>query len=373
MGSPRRLTPELFPSPEISTSFAAPFTRCLLRLRAHPFSRCSSSEFLRFSRSPGRTFRSELHLAWVSCPLRDFTPAQPLSRVAPTRSLRSVLRFSQPLDVFSPRSGSQACFIPRPRPGPRPFRGFSPRAATLPHRKERAPLPLFHRRFTRLFPLSQKPTRSHVRCSSASRLLSAQGRVPRIRLLTSSVPAPLYSFVSSRSLLLSTSVPFYSAPSAHDVCELGLRAFRNALSAFRPYGARAHLAVHPISRRDPPFDVSVSAAGTFRPSPPRASSNHESVRLTAPTSNCLSTTRLNRHLAMPAHPWPSSTPSCSIFSMLRSFLRDRPRLPWRNFFRAPWPAGTRGPCDHLTVLAPNAHRCSFIFSVLSSRDPTTRR
>lgn len=99
---------------------------------------------------------------------------------------------------FTPHTRLRACFVSLPRPGFSLSRGFSPRAATLPCRKEPAPLPLFHRRFTRLLPLSQKPTRSHVRCSSASRLLSAQGRVLRVRLFTSPAPAPLFSFLSSR-------------------------------------------------------------------------------------------------------------------------------------------------------------------------------
>jgi hypothetical protein len=269
----------------------------------------------------------------------------------------------------------RACFIPLPRPGFSLFRGFSPRAATLPRRKKLAPLPLFHRRFTRLLPLSQKPPRSHVRCSSASRLLSTQGRVPRLRLFTSAAPAPLYSFVSSRSLPLSTLVPSYSAPSAHDVRELGLRAFRELRFRSRPYGARAHLAVHPIPNRRPNLsarprssspDLSASSAPSFHPT-------EGAIALRRPPAITFWATRLNRHLSTPAHPGLLSTPSCSTFSMLRFFLRNRPLLQWRNFFRAPWPSGTRAPCDHLTVLAPNAHRCSFIFSVLSSRDPTARR
>lgn len=47
---------------------------------------------------------------------------------------------------FLPRSGSRACSIPQPRPGFNLFKGFSLCAATLPHRKELAPLPLASRR-----------------------------------------------------------------------------------------------------------------------------------------------------------------------------------------------------------------------------------
>jgi hypothetical protein len=43
---------------------------------------------------------------------------------------------------FSPRASLRACFISQPRPGCILFRGFFLRAATLPRRKEPAPLPL---------------------------------------------------------------------------------------------------------------------------------------------------------------------------------------------------------------------------------------
>jgi hypothetical protein len=75
-------------------------------------------------------------------PLRDFTLARPLFARLPKVSLRSVLRLSQPLDGLLRPKASRACFIPLPRPGSILFRGFSLRAATLPHRKEPAPMPL---------------------------------------------------------------------------------------------------------------------------------------------------------------------------------------------------------------------------------------
>jgi hypothetical protein len=75
-------------------------------------------------------------------PLRDFTLARPLFERLPKVSLRSVLRFSQPLDGLLRPKASRAYFIPLPRPGSILFRGFSLRAATLPHRKEPAPMPL---------------------------------------------------------------------------------------------------------------------------------------------------------------------------------------------------------------------------------------
>jgi hypothetical protein len=148
-------------------------------------------------------------------------------------------------------------------------------------------LPLSHRRFARLLPLSQKPTHSHVRCSSASRLLSVQGRVLRVRLFTSPVPAPLLSFFSSRPSFLSTSAPIYSAPSAHDVPELGSSRAPIGLSGDQPCEARFSLAAAATSKRRLTFRCSViSAPSTFRRPSPRASSTpacaHLSV-LTAPS------------------------------------------------------------------------------------------
>jgi hypothetical protein len=46
----------------------------------------------------------------------------------------SVHRLSQPLDGLLRPPALQACFIPQPRPGLSPFRGFSPRAAVRSHR-----------------------------------------------------------------------------------------------------------------------------------------------------------------------------------------------------------------------------------------------
>jgi hypothetical protein len=92
----------------------------------------SSSEFL----------RSNLPL--LSCdaskptqglvPHRGITKARPLPARDTKPSLRSVLRFSQPLDGFLRPLAQRAYSIPLPRPGLSPFRGFSPRAAAAPHR-----------------------------------------------------------------------------------------------------------------------------------------------------------------------------------------------------------------------------------------------
>jgi hypothetical protein len=144
-----------------------------------------------------------------------------------------------------------------------------------------APLPLIHRRFTRLLLLSQKPTRSHVRCLSASRLLSVQGRVLRVRLFTSPAPAPLFSFLSSRPSFLSTSVPYYSALSAHVVCELWssraplrlsagrLEKLASTLRPPRPRNVLTPYGAHPSQRRSPfgarrPEPRPLQLAFTFR-------------------------------------------------------------------------------------------------------------
>jgi hypothetical protein len=92
------------------------------------------------------TLASVLSVRSFTClgfvPLRDFTLARPLFARLPKVSLRSVLRLSQPLDGLLRPKASRAYFIPLPRPGSILFRGFSRRAATLPHRKEPAPMPL---------------------------------------------------------------------------------------------------------------------------------------------------------------------------------------------------------------------------------------
>lgn len=91
--------PRLFPSPVCATFFDSPFPRDLLRPRAHPLSLSPlQSSFAASPRS--KAFRPELHLPQVSCPPRDFTRAQPLFAKVPIPSLRSVPRFSQPLDGF---------------------------------------------------------------------------------------------------------------------------------------------------------------------------------------------------------------------------------------------------------------------------------
>ena len=202
LGSPHRRAHGLFPNPGVD------FSRSAVR---SPSVTTTSSSFRdqsplqsSFARSPrsgpfGHDHRAQwslsLHLLRFSSLVATSHARSHFSRDFPGPATFRPQAFAASRR-FAPHTCLRACFIPLPRPGLCLFRGFSPRAATLPRRKEPAPLPLFHRRFTRLLPLSQKPTRSHVRCLSASRPLSAQGRVLRVRLFTSPVPAPLLSFLS---------------------------------------------------------------------------------------------------------------------------------------------------------------------------------
>ena len=107
--------------------------------RAHPSSRNSSSEFLRSHSSPF-IFRCSASPALGFRPSsRHHSIAATIPRDASHAPLRSVLRFSQPLDGFF---RSRACRLISSRnhvQGHLSFRGFSPVAATLPLRKELPP------------------------------------------------------------------------------------------------------------------------------------------------------------------------------------------------------------------------------------------
>jgi hypothetical protein len=102
-------------------------------------------------------------------------------------SLRSALRFSQPLDGLLRTLASRAYFISQPRSGLRLVRGFSLRAAALPHRKSSAPLPFPVRTLTEQ---AQSP-RSNV---LASRPLSTRSSVCCSLGLTALQTAPLFRF-----------------------------------------------------------------------------------------------------------------------------------------------------------------------------------
>jgi hypothetical protein len=97
LGSPRRSGPGLFPSPCSRPCFD-PHSLDIYSTPSSYFPLLSSSEFLRFVSSPGSPFGPSFTL-----PYRFFALSRPHSRAATFRessqpSLRSVLRFSQPLD-----------------------------------------------------------------------------------------------------------------------------------------------------------------------------------------------------------------------------------------------------------------------------------
>jgi len=128
--------------------------------------------------------------AWVFGPLRDITRAQPPNR----DDSHAVASFRpQAFTAFRrlpPRSGLQAYFIPQPRPGSLPFRGFSSRAATLPLRKELPPgrcsatcSPTFAGcRTRRTSALRPSSARDRVRYSTVIHH-AARRSPPRVRLL----------------------------------------------------------------------------------------------------------------------------------------------------------------------------------------------
>jgi hypothetical protein len=188
------------------------------------------------------------------------------------------------------------------------------------------------------------------------------------------VPAPLLSFFSSRSFLLSTSVPIYSAPSALGVRELGLHVLRTRFrnSALRRLSS-------PCGSLDPGtpsacYSVASQQRLPFGPRRPELRSNRGCDRLATTACNCLSTTRLNRHLSMPAHPGLLLHSKLQHLLDAHGFSTAVP--PRRRVQLLPRSVSCRHTDPSASTLRPprlNAHRCSFTFSVLSSRDPTTRR
>jgi hypothetical protein len=174
--------------------------------RAHPSSRNSPSEFLRSCPSP-IALRRPAHLPLGFDPYsRHHSSAATFLRRASQALLRSVLRFSQPLDGFF---RSRACgLIPSHShvQGSSSFRGFSPGAATLPHRKEPSPLPLFHRRscsrtdFRRFAPTSTCDAPRLRGFDPRQAAFSESGYSPRPK------PLPSSNFMLLQVLALSTPV-----------------------------------------------------------------------------------------------------------------------------------------------------------------------
>jgi len=142
---------------------------------------------------------------------------------------------------LAPHARSRACFISLPRPGFHLFRGFSPRAATLPLRKERAPLPLLRRRLcphaSRSLHSDRQPEPSRARAfDSGSRARSAptshfgvarlrgfhlreaafheSGYSPRPRPLPSSVSSPPGPFCPRRQRRFTRRIPLMMFPSS---------------------------------------------------------------------------------------------------------------------------------------------------------------
>lgn len=172
----------------------------------------SSSEFLRFCSSLGPPFGPSFTLP------TGFSPSSRLHFGAATfREGSHALATVRPQAFstsrrFSPRPSSQAYFIPLPRPGSLPFRGFSPRAATLPHRKELAPVSLLHRRFARRYfrgtdvlPLFDAPRLRGFYPRKAA--FHESGYSPRPQPLPSSVSSPPGSFLSRRRRRITQRVP----------------------------------------------------------------------------------------------------------------------------------------------------------------------
>ena len=149
-----------------------------------------------FARAPRRSpCDARLHLPLGFVPSsRHHSNAATFVRGASHAPLRSVRRFSQPLDGFF---RSRACrLIPSCShvQGHLSFRGFSPEAADLPHQKIRFLLAVVSSPLVSALRLSPAHLYVHERCLSASRPCSAPGRVPQVRLFTSPKAAPLFEF-----------------------------------------------------------------------------------------------------------------------------------------------------------------------------------
>jgi hypothetical protein len=164
--------------------------------------RPSSSEFLR-SNLPPASFDASTPTQGLF-PHRGITGARPLFAKDARPSLRSVRRFSQPLDGFLRPPASQAYFIPQPRPGLSPFRGFSPRAAVLAHHQPVPPCRCHREHSPDLawanFAFAFSPAAGcHTLDASTSRPSSARGSVVYGLGLAAPHLAPLFGFFSSRS------------------------------------------------------------------------------------------------------------------------------------------------------------------------------
>jgi len=157
------------------------------------------------------TLRSELHLLGFSSLFATSHARSHFSRDFPGPTTFRPQAFTTSRR-FAPRTRLRACFIPQPRPGLDLFRGFSPRAATLPHRKELAPVSLLHRRFARRYfrgtdvlPLFDAPRLRGFYPRKAA--FHESGYSPRPQPLPSSVSSPPGSFLSRRRRRITQRVP----------------------------------------------------------------------------------------------------------------------------------------------------------------------
>jgi len=140
MGSPQFVVPACF---RASAEHPTDRPPGVARLVSSFVIRVPSSELLRLRLCP---------CPFGSGPLPGFLPSSRHHRARPLTSARiPTLATFRPQAIaasrrFSPRSGFRACFIPEPRTGHRPFRGFSLRAArrliaaACPHAVGFAPL-----------------------------------------------------------------------------------------------------------------------------------------------------------------------------------------------------------------------------------------
>jgi hypothetical protein len=183
---------------------------------------------------------------WVLGPLRDITRAQPLARDGSQPPLRSVIRFSRPLDVFL---RTQVCELISSRYRVQdsfPFRGFSPRAATLPLRKDVAPWPLS---LDSLTDLRRLPL---VQVLGFEAFIRARPRSLQRRYSQLCTPLPSSGSAPPGSLLPPVGLDFL-ASSALDVFSLRLRfRDRGSTSSSASLPAEAGVA-SPLRRACPSF------------------------------------------------------------------------------------------------------------------------
>jgi hypothetical protein len=164
--------------------------------RAHPSSRdspseslrsCTSPIILRCSASPAVGFRSLFATSLES----SYVVSQSLPRSSSFRP--QAFTASRRL---LPLSSSQAYFIPQPRPGSSFVQGLLSRRSHPSSSEGAFLLVVVASPLTPTVRLAPARLHVHVQSPSTSRLSSAPGRVPRVRLFTSPEAAPLFEFLA---------------------------------------------------------------------------------------------------------------------------------------------------------------------------------